>query len=120
MYDVGQQTPLPVEGLDPMDDASTFYTLPQVAQLLGVHYETVARWVRSGKLGGVKLSRRKVIVPKTKLDAFLGSARRDAAPEPEAGLPHRWLALVGTLHPKEAERLRRSTRDLETLDREEG
>ena len=43
------------------------YSLTQAARVLGVHYETVARWVRTGKLQGVKLSRRKVVVPKEKL-----------------------------------------------------
>ena len=47
------------------------YSLSQAAEVLGVHYESVARWVRTGKLAGVKLSRRKVVVPKEKRDAFL-------------------------------------------------
>src|SRR5207249_4023638 len=46
-----------------------YYTLSEAAQVLGVHYETAARWARTGKLPSVKLSRRKVIVPKEKLDA---------------------------------------------------
>ena len=56
-----------------------YYTLSEVARMLGVHYETAARWGRTGKLPGVKLSRRKVLVPKEKLDALLsGTAAHEA------------------------------------------
>ena len=42
-----------------------YYSLAQAARVLGVHYETAARWARSGKLAAVRLSRRKVLVPNT-------------------------------------------------------
>jgi excisionase family DNA binding protein len=86
------------------------YSLAQAAQILGVHYETVARWVRTGKLQGVRLSRRKVVVPKEKLDRFLAQERRAASPAGSvlAGSPERWLALAGSLTSQEAEALRDS------------
>ncbi len=97
-----------------------FYTLSQAAEVLGVHYETVARWVRTGKLPGVKLSRRKVVVPKEKLAAFLSgdsTALEKVAP-PAIGSPQRWLVLVRTLTPKEAEKLRASAQDFEKVEDE--
>lgn len=87
-----------------------FYTLAQVAQIVGVHYETVARWVRTGKLRGVKLSRRKVVVPKEQLDAFLAGVAT------AAGSVQRWMALIRTLTPQEAEKLRASTQDFEQVE----
>jgi excisionase family DNA binding protein len=86
------------------------YTLPQVAQLLGVHYETVARWVRTGKLRGVKLSRRKVVVPQEQLEAFLAGGTSTA------GSAQRWMALARTLTPQEAEQLRASAQDFEHVE----
>src|SRR5438552_6713067 len=85
-----------------------YYTLSQVAERLGVHYETAARWVRTGKLPGVKLSRRQVVVPKEKLDAFLAGEGNAAGKEAALpfGSPKRWLALVGTLTHEEAEQIR--------------
>lgn len=96
-----------------------FYTLAQTATLLGVHYETVARWVRSGKLPGVKLSRRRVVVLKEKLDAFLSGESVNAGKgvPPGIGSPQRWLALIRTLTPKEAERLRASAQDFEKVEK---
>ncbi len=95
-----------------------FYTLAQTAQLLGVHYETVARWVRSGKLPGVKLSRRRVVVLKEKLDAFLSGESPMAGKEapPAIGTPQRWLALIRTLTPQEAKTLRMSAQDFEKVE----
>jgi excisionase family DNA binding protein len=92
------------------------YSLAQAAEVLGVHYETAARWVRTGKLAGVKLSRRKVVVPKEKLDAFLAGTAPQPEPRSELGSPRRWLALVGTLTPEEAALLRRSVEDFEKID----
>lgn len=92
------------------------YSLTQVAEVLGVHYEAVARWVRTGKLAGVKLSRRKVVVPKEKLDAFLAGSGPQQGPRWEVGSSQRWLALVGTLTPEEAALLRRSAEDFEKID----
>jgi excisionase family DNA binding protein len=90
-----------------MMSEQTYYTLTQAAGLLGVHYDTVARWVRTGKLAGVKLSPRRVVIPKERLDAYL------AGDEPAAdtgggltgGSPQAWLALAGTLTDEEAEQI---------------
>jgi excisionase family DNA binding protein len=94
------------------------YSLTQAAQILGVHYETVARWVRTGKLQGVRLSRRKVVVPKEKLDRFLAQGRRAAQPSGSlsAGSPDRWLALAGSLTSQEAEALRASAEVYERVE----
>ena len=94
------------------------YSLSQAAHVLGVHYETVARWVRTGKLQGVKLSRRKVVVTKEKLDAFLAEQgnKDQSGPRTEAGSPQWWLALVGTLTPEEAQALRASAQDFEKVE----
>jgi excisionase family DNA binding protein len=96
----------------------SYYTLSEAAHVLGVHYETAARWVRSGKLPGVKLSRRKVIIPKEKLDAFLaGQATAARAPDDlPFGSPQRWLALAGTLTHEEAEQLRAFAEVFETIE----
>jgi hypothetical protein len=64
----------------------------------------------------VKLSRRKVVVPKEKLDAFLAGTGSQPGPRSEVGSPHRWLALIGTLTPEEAALLRRSVEDFEKID----
>src|SRR5438876_12344471 len=93
-----------------------YYSLSEAARLLGIHYETAARWMRTGKLAGVKLSRRKVVVPKEKLDAFLAGIAPQPEPRSEVGSPQRWLALVGTLTPEEAALLRRSTEDFEKIE----
>jgi excisionase family DNA binding protein len=96
------------------------YSLAEVAQLLGVHYETVARWVRAGKLRGIKLSRRKVVVAKEELDALLaGDARGAGKAAPAIGSPQRWLALIRTLTPYEAEKLRASVQDFEQVEAED-
>ncbi len=78
-----------------------FYSMDEAAAVLGVHYETVGRWVRSGKLRGVKLSRRKVAIPKAACEEWLRGDRL-----PDAGSPHRWIALAGTLSAREAAKLR--------------
>jgi hypothetical protein len=55
----------------------------------------------------VKLSRRKVIVPKEQLAAFLSGAT--ALPHIPSGAPigsvERWLPLAGTLTPEECEQI---------------
>lgn len=96
----------------------TLYTLSETAQVLGVHYETAARWVRAGKLAGVKLSRRKVVVPKENLDAFLSAESPAPAKDkpPPLGSPQRWMSLIGTLTAKEAERLMASVDDFEKVE----
>jgi excisionase family DNA binding protein len=96
------------------------YSLREAAELLGVHYETAARWVRSGRLRGHRVSHRKVIVPKESLEAFLkgGRAVEETAGDLPFGSPKKWLALVGTLTPEEGASIRASLKDLETLDEE--
>jgi len=84
----------------------SYYTLAEAAEMLGVHYETAARWVRSGKLPGVRLSRKKVVVPKDKCHALLsGGSTTTPGTSLPVGSPAWWLGLVGTLTPKEAERI---------------
>ncbi len=93
----------------------SYYTLAEAADALGVHYETAARWVRSGKLPGVKLSRRKVIVPKEKCDALMSGTLHEAKKGPW------WRPLIGTLTPQEAEGLRAVVEECcEKVDQEEG
>jgi excisionase family DNA binding protein len=84
------------------------YTLAQVAQLLGVHYETAARWVCTGKLHGIKLSRRKVVVQQ--LEAFLAGGTSTA------GSAQRWMALARMVTSQEAEQLRAFTQDFEHVE----
>lgn len=40
-----------------MNFTKDYYTAPEVSKLLGVHYQSVMNWVRSGKLRAVKLGR---------------------------------------------------------------
>jgi len=86
------------------------YTLAQVAQLLGVHYEAAARWVCTGKLHGIKLSRRKVVVPQEQLEAFLAGGTSTA------GSAQRWMALARMVTSQEAEQLRAFTQDFEHVE----
>ena len=97
-------------GSDPRERGNppkrSYYTLAEASEVLGVHYETAARWVRSGKLPGVKISHRKVIVPKEKCRALLeGPSASTGSDRVPAGSPKWWLALTGTLTPKEADRI---------------
>jgi len=91
-----------------------FYTLAEAAKVLGVHRETAARWARSGKLPVVRLSRKKVIVPKDKFAALVSEGSAAAVP---LGSPQRWLRLVGTLTAREADCLLASVQDFEKLER---
>ena len=91
-----------------------YCTLSEAAAMLGVHYETAARWVRSGKLNAIRLSRRKVLVPKAECRALLSGA--PGGSDQAVGAPHRWMRLVGTLTPKEAARLRALTSDFEEVE----
>lgn len=64
------------------DNVTPLLTLDQVAQVLGVHYTTVMRWVRSGEIAPesvVRLSAHTVRVTQDGLRRFIDS-RRDAAP----------------------------------------
>ncbi len=54
-----------------MDEQQKYYTPQQVAELLGVHLQTVRTWYRSGKLGCYKLGHRDVRISQEQLDAFL-------------------------------------------------
>lgn len=92
--------------------------MSEVAGVLGVHYETVARWVRTGKLQGIKLSRRKIVIPKEQLDALCaaGGSPMVAKISSLTGSPRRWLALVRTLTSQEAKKLRDFAQDFEKVD----
>jgi excisionase family DNA binding protein len=93
--------------------AAGYYSLSQAARVLGVHYETAARWARSGKLPAVRVSRRKVLVPKEKCAAILSGGLGAAS---EVGTIQRWLPLIGTLSPREAARLRELAQDFERVE----
>jgi excisionase family DNA binding protein len=56
-------------------------TLDQVAGRLGVHYQTVYRWVRSGKLPAVKIGTGYVVKGRD-LDEFTSSRTRPTSPPP--------------------------------------
>jgi excisionase family DNA binding protein len=43
----------------------------EVAEILGVHQKTVHLWLRTGKLGGVKISYRTWRIPRNSLSAFI-------------------------------------------------
>jgi len=56
--------------LEVFSDVERLFTLHEVAYMLGVSYWTVYRWVRSGKLKGVKVPSGRWRVPKSALEAF--------------------------------------------------
>ena len=87
---------------------SAFYTLSEAAKVLGVHYETAARWVRAGRLPAARFSRRKILVPKQSCRALLRTRRTAGAPagEPRIGSIEQWLPWIGCMTPKEGARLR--------------
>ena len=47
------------------------YTIPQVAELLGVHKDTVQTWIEEGKLGSVKIGYRTVRILQSDIDEFI-------------------------------------------------
>ena len=48
-------------------------TVPEVADVLRVHPETIREWLRSGRLEGVRIGRRSGWrISETQLNAFLG------------------------------------------------
>ena len=48
-------------------------TVPEVADVLRVHPETVREWLRSGRLDGVRIGRRSGWrISESQLDTFLG------------------------------------------------
>jgi len=96
-----------------------FYSLSQAAELLGIHYETAARWARSGKLPVVRLSRRKTLIPKQRIDALLGGGVENPAAGQGIGGLQQWLPWIGTLTPKEAARLRAFAEDFESVEKED-
>lgn len=51
------------------------YTPEQIAEILQVNLITVHRWLRAGKLVGVKIGRRLWRIRKESLDEFLDSKR---------------------------------------------
>lgn len=48
-----------------------YYTPQEIAEMLGVHLQTVRTWYRSGKLGCYKLGHRDVRISQEQLDSFL-------------------------------------------------
>ena len=89
----------------------TYYTLAEAARVLGIHYETAARWARTGKLRAVKLSRRKVVVPREGCEALLSGGAPGPPPQP-VGSSEWWLPLIGTLTPREGAAVRAAVSEL--------
>ena len=54
-----------------MSQDAVMLTPQEVSQILGVHQKTVHQWLRSGKLGGIKISYRAWRIPKASLAQFL-------------------------------------------------
>jgi excisionase family DNA binding protein len=88
----------------------THYTLAEAARVLGVHYETAARWARTGKLRSVKLSRRKVVVPREGCEALLSGGAPNPPRKPAS--TEWWLPLIGTLTPREGAAVRAAVAEL--------
>ncbi len=51
-----------------MSQEPLYYTVEEVARILGVDEETVRRWLRQGKIPGVKRFGREYRIPKTSID----------------------------------------------------
>ena len=56
--------------MEALTDAERLFTLHEVAYMLGVSYWTVYRWVRSGKIKGVRMPSGRWRVPKSALEEF--------------------------------------------------
>lgn len=51
-----------------MTQEPQYYTVEEVARILGVDEETVRRWCRQGKIPGVKRFGREYRIPKASID----------------------------------------------------
>lgn len=51
-----------------------YVTLPQAAELAGVHYRTARRWVATGRLKAVRIGPKLLKISKSDLQEFLGGA----------------------------------------------
>lgn len=69
-----------------------FLTPEQVAAECGVTKQTVLKWIRSGRLGSLHLSRREIRVPRPALDYFTGRVR--TAIPPELLAPRLWQEML--------------------------
>lgn len=67
--------------MQPMDEKQRFYTPQELAEMLGVHLQTVRKWYRSGKLGHYKLGHRDVRISQEQLDNFM-KAREKQGEQP--------------------------------------
>ncbi len=94
-------------------ERSDFYTLAEAAEVLGVHYETAARWARSGKLESVKISRKKVLIPVRNCRRLLRSSRPDTLANPHGNDP--WAGLVGQTSAEQDEQLRQIKAEMDEL-----
>lgn len=47
------------------------YTIPEVAEMLSVHRDTVQAWIEEGKLGSVKIGHRTVRILQSDIDKFI-------------------------------------------------
>lgn len=52
-----------------MQESPQYYSVEQVARILGVNEETVRRWCRDGKIPGVKRFGREYRIPRSYVDA---------------------------------------------------
>lgn len=56
------------------------YTITEAAALLGVHYETVREWVKTGRIQSLLVGRRRR-VRKSALELFCGIVQQNRGPE---------------------------------------
>jgi excisionase family DNA binding protein len=70
-----------------------YYTQQQVADIFGVHHDTIVYWRQHGKIGGIRLGWRTVRIPQSEIDRITsqlekgtfhaqGAPRIDAATSP--------------------------------------
>ena len=60
-----------------MSQEPQYYTVEEVARILGVDDETVRRWCRQGKIPGVKRFGREYRIPKSSIDPQNPPQRED-------------------------------------------
>ena len=77
-----------------MNHDASMLTPQEVAKILGVHTKTVHQWLRSGKLGGIKISYRAWRIPRATLEQFIEKNKNVNEDTPAAKMlsdydPHR-------------------------------
>ena len=76
-----------------------YLTPEQVAEQFQVTTTTVYRWLRTGKLGGAKVSHKAWRVSNRDLEAFVGASPRTVAVARPRALEQEWLRRNGAKHP---------------------